>query len=143
MPLTITVLTATTCLITGAKWFELHREMPNATYPTSPAVTLWSADGLFLTGCERESGGNAPGTPVTITTSRCGRTILLAHSGVDRVWIETGYYMDRDADGSVGSGDFFSFLTAFFSGAPEADYDGDGKVTSADALGWLECFLGG
>jgi hypothetical protein len=142
MPL-ITVLTATTCLITGAKWFELHREMPNATYPTySPAVTLWSADGPMLTGCELQAGGNAPGAPTTIALSRCGRTLVLAHAGDETTWVELGFRMDVDGDARTGSSDFFIFLTAFFSGSPEADYDGDGKVTSADALGWLECFLG-
>jgi hypothetical protein len=142
MPLTVTILTATTCLITGAKWFELHREMPNAPYPTyTPAVTLWSEE-PFITGCDRETGGNAVWAAVSVTVSRCGRTVVLAHSGLDLEWVEMGYRMDSDGDVSVGSGDFFAFLTAFFSGAPEADFTGDGKVTSADVLGWLECFLG-
>jgi len=49
---------------------------------------------------------------------------------------------DIDSDGRVTSADFFSFLTAFFSGSLTADFDGSGTITSADFFSFLTCFFG-
>jgi probable HAF family extracellular repeat protein len=73
-----------------------------------------------------------------------GRTIVgygVNPSGKTEAFaVHMGYCrFDWDQNGSLGSNDFFTFLTAFFGG--EADFDGSGQTTSEDFFhfvnGWL------
>lgn len=48
---------------------------------------------------------------------------------------------DLNDDALVTSADFFDFLTAFFSGAIEADFDQSGEINSADFFAYITCFF--
>ncbi|MBC7771898.1 MAG: hypothetical protein H7210_05345 [Pyrinomonadaceae bacterium] len=46
-----------------------------------------------------------------------------------------------NSDGFLNSQDFFEFLTAFFTSAPEADYNEDTFINSQDFFDFLSCFF--
>ncbi len=50
---------------------------------------------------------------------------------------------DFNGDGSLNSADFFSFLTAFFSLAPNADFNHDNTINSQDFFAFLTAFFAG
>ncbi len=58
-----------------------------------------------------------------------------------RVVIRVDCPADFNADGLVNSGDYFDFLTAFFSGSPAADFNGDGATNSQDFFDFVAAFF--
>jgi uncharacterized protein (TIGR03118 family) len=50
---------------------------------------------------------------------------------------------DFNADGTVNSQDFFTFLGALFTSNPDADVNDDGKIDAADLVAYTVCFFRG
>lgn len=50
---------------------------------------------------------------------------------------------DHDRSGSVGSGDLFAYLSAFFSGEASADFNGDAVLDSRDFFEYVAAFMVG
>jgi hypothetical protein len=108
----------------GTAWTSTQSPpLPGSTY----VLRGWGMD--MLNGCTAWAvGGYSNGTTQFTLAERLTAAACRA---------------DFNADGAVGSQDFFDFLSAFLAFAPGADFNSDGAVNSQDFFDFLTAFFAG